>query len=828
MLKKANLILILLCIIQFQLSSQTCTPNYLSAQGSKLYDSKGKEVRLTGVNWFGFETSMLYPHGIWSRDCKSMLQHIKDQGFNCIRIPWCNKILDPAATIKINSYGTDPYTGISPMNALEATKTKPVEILDIIVQWCQENNMKIILDNHSRKPDGYMEELLWYTSSVSEAKWIEDWVTLAVRYKDYDAVVGMDLNNEPHGKSTGGATWGNSNSATDWNKAAERCGNAILKVNPNVLILVEGIEMYNGIGYWWGGNLLGVKDYPIQLSKSNKLVYSPHEYGPTVWAQEWFSAANFPSNMPAIWEKYFNFIITQNIAPLLIGEFGIRDAGGKDEVWFDALLKFMGTKYSWTFWCWNPNSGDTGGLIDDQWKTIVSWKMKKLKPYLAAEIPNCGGSIPQNQSPDAILTANPTSGQVPLNVNFNASGSSDPDGSIIMYSWNFGDGTSGTGSTILHNYSSAGSYIATLTVTDNDGATDQASITITSGSFIIPVTGVSVTPTSAVLNSIGETAILSANVTPKNATIKNVIWSSSNSAVALVSSSGVVTALAEGMVTITATTVHGGYKATSSVTVSPSTDIPVTGVNVTPTSVTINSIGGTTKLIATVEPTNATNKSLTWSSSNTSAATVNSSGIVTAVADGNSTITVTTANGFSATSIITVKVGTNPSPCDNPVSITIPFAKDGKGEFCYVTSQSIAYINSWNMGLVEINGVDFTNKWSNSLPAAIDGKWYIVYEGLYAWSHFEAPALKSVDVELIGEPITFLNVYPNPANDFVSIESNMLINQVQIISLDGKVIYSTEYNVYATSIEISKIPQGIYILKVQTEKSIVTERLTIN
>jgi len=197
----------------------------------------------------------------------------------------------------------------------------------------------------------------------------------------------MDLDNEPHGK----ATWGNSNRATDWNKAAEKCGNAILEVNPNVLIIVEGVESYNSTTYWWGGNLMGAKKFPIQLSNPKKLVYSTHEYGPTVYPQKWFSEPDFPNNMPAIWEKFFGYIITQNIAPLLVGEFGIRDREGKDEIWFDAFLKFMGTKYSWTFWCLNPNSGDTGGLLDDQWKNVVSWKVDKLRPYLAPPIPNCNG-----------------------------------------------------------------------------------------------------------------------------------------------------------------------------------------------------------------------------------------------------------------------------------------------------------------------------------------------------------------------------------------------------------------------------------------------------
>jgi PKD repeat protein len=80
-----------------------------------------------------------------------------------------------------------------------------------------------------------------------------------------------------------------------------------------------------------------------------------------------------------------------------------------------------------------------------------------------------------NQSPTASITANPTSGDAPLSVSFDASGSNDPDGIIVSYSWNFGDGTTGSGMTPGHTYNNSGNYTVTLTVTDNDGATDSSS-----------------------------------------------------------------------------------------------------------------------------------------------------------------------------------------------------------------------------------------------------------------------------------------------------------------------------------------------------------------
>ena len=70
-------------------------------------------------------------------------------------------------------------------------------------------------------------------------------------------------------------------------------------------------------------------------------------------------------------------------------------------------------------------------------------------------------------------------------------------------------------------------------------------------------------------------------------------------------------------------------------------------------------------------------------------------------------------------------------------TITAPFAYDGAGTFCWRTTKLGSSINSWNLSRLTINGVDFTNRWANAYPPAIDGYWYISYSGQYAWGHFE-------------------------------------------------------------------------------------------
>ena len=100
------------------------------------------------------------------------------------------------------------------------------------------------------------------------------------------------------------------------------------------------------------------------------------------------------------------------------------------------------------------------------------------------------GSVPAStagQPPNAVIGANPTQGLVPLEVSFTGTGSSDPDGTIVGHAWSFGDGTSATGAATAKTYTSAGTYTAVLTVTDDSGLTAQRSVTITAEAPVVAV-----------------------------------------------------------------------------------------------------------------------------------------------------------------------------------------------------------------------------------------------------------------------------------------------------------------------------------------------------
>ena len=163
-------------------------------------------------------------------------------------------------------------------------------------------------------------------------------------------------------------------------------------------------------------------------------------------------------------------------------------------------------------------------------------------------------------------------------------------------------------------------------------------------------TGITLSKTSATIKE-GTSEKITATITPSDATNKSVTWSSSDNSVATVAG-GTITAVAKGTATITAKT-SNGLTATVAVSVVDNPDIiKPTGISLNNSSLDLEA-GKTDTLTATVAPSNATNKTVTWSSSDTSVATVNG-GTVTAVAEGTATITASTFNGYKATCTVTV------------------------------------------------------------------------------------------------------------------------------------------------------------------------------
>jgi endoglucanase len=177
-------------------------------------------------------------------------------------------------------------------------------------------------------------------------------------------ILGVDLYNEPYKLS-----W------REWRALSSEASKHVLVVNSNLLIFVEGTS---GNGANWGGNLVdAARELPdIKLSQ---LVFSPHAYGPSVADQPYFKEPNFPNNMPYIWDTHFGYLTSKGFV-VSVGEFGGRYVS-QDRIWQDAFIKYLVKKDMTNFFYWslNPNSGDTGGVLNDDWTTVNKDKMELLK-----------------------------------------------------------------------------------------------------------------------------------------------------------------------------------------------------------------------------------------------------------------------------------------------------------------------------------------------------------------------------------------------------------------------------------------------------------------
>ncbi len=357
-------------------------------QAGKVYNSAGQRVELRGVNWFGFETTTHAPHGLWARNAEEMIAQMKALGINAVRLPVAPATLRGEAVSGVD-FALNP--NLAGKNGLQT--------LDYIVQQLDAAGMYILLDHH--RPDDFAISELWYTDSYSEAQWIADLEFLAQRYQNVPRVFAIDLKNEPHGR----ATWGTGNMSTDWNLAAERASAAVLAKNPNLVVFVAGIEEQSTCSsphaHGWGGNLEPLRCMPLNIPQ-NKLVLAPHFYGPDVYMQPYFSAPDFPANMPAIWNTNFGFAKDLGYA-VIPTEFGSRyghDGGlALDKVWFDAAIDWMVQKdmRDGFFWSWNPNSSDTGGLLQNDWTSVWNDKLARLTTLWtgsATPLPPPGDSQP--------------------------------------------------------------------------------------------------------------------------------------------------------------------------------------------------------------------------------------------------------------------------------------------------------------------------------------------------------------------------------------------------------------------------------------------------
>ena len=406
---------------------------WLSTDGAWITQSpSGCRIRLEGATWYGMQTQYYVPAGLDHLSLRGSLARIKALGFNSIRIPISDQMVRDSSRIRVRLRLGKSFALLDGLH--------PLQVLDLVVAQAQKDGLWIILDNHS-SPAITSREIhspekpsspLWTAPGYNQRTWIRDWTSLAQRYapghycgvyapalttcRNIPTVIGFDLRNEPHTDGPGpwdmktyltqGAVWGDCTRSLcgkysklwrarrNWPAAVTTASNRILRLNPHLLMLVEGVQLYPAIdrlhpgrvdSYWWGSILQGVRNDPIHLATTafdRQIVYSPHEWGPLKFrAPVFYQGTVTYKSLTRLFYRQWAFVLHLKPShPIWLGEFntcnGVVGKGfsrsfasqcarspglpGSQGWWFQVLARFLrnNPEVGWSYFPINGTNSD--------------------------------------------------------------------------------------------------------------------------------------------------------------------------------------------------------------------------------------------------------------------------------------------------------------------------------------------------------------------------------------------------------------------------------------------------------------------------------------
>jgi len=236
----------------------------------------GETFHLKGANWFGFETTRRIPFGLDVLPQNAVLESMAKNGINAIRLPLLVEgVLQP---LKNNRPGwaVDPV-----LNAHLTSKNSYLDAVEAFIERTSQFGIFTLLDMHLLRADTHPDPFP-FDERTPLGDVAKSWERLGERLCSHWGVMGADLKNEPYE-----ASWGD-NSTTDWKLISEELSEVVSEKCPRWLIFVEGIwrheEENNPLTAdalpTWGGMLIPAENEPIEVRNEEKLVYSPHVYGP--------------------------------------------------------------------------------------------------------------------------------------------------------------------------------------------------------------------------------------------------------------------------------------------------------------------------------------------------------------------------------------------------------------------------------------------------------------------------------------------------------------------------------------------------------------------
>jgi endoglucanase len=346
----------------------------LSTAGRHVVDAKGRRFKLASINWYGASDELFIPGGLDVQH-RSVLAHtIKKLGFNSVRLPYADELVMRNPVILPHLVIANPdLAGLQALDVFEA-----------VVTALTDAGIAVIVNNHITSATwccgadpcdaGWANDHLLGLCRVrqTEDEWIDHWETVMERFIDNPYVIGADLRNEVRGL-WGTMPW------SKWAAAAERCGNRLLAMKRDWLIVVEGTESANDVS--------GALTRPIELDVAHKLVYSAHIYGWSGWGEldGRFSQRSYASFVKTM-RRNWGYLVEGDIAPVWVGEFGAPDhpSVGNMNYWRNMFRYLKAVDADFGYWALNPrkpanDSRESYSLVKDDWVTpVLDYRMKDI------------------------------------------------------------------------------------------------------------------------------------------------------------------------------------------------------------------------------------------------------------------------------------------------------------------------------------------------------------------------------------------------------------------------------------------------------------------
>ncbi|EYF06416.1 glycoside hydrolase family 5 protein [Chondromyces apiculatus] len=345
----------------------------LHTSGRWILDANDQRFKLASVSWYGAEEKDYVPAGLERADRRDIAKLVRTLGFNSVRLPWSNEMFE------LNPVISDEVIAANP----DLSGRRALDVFDAVIEALAHEGLVVILDNHVSIADWCCSDTdgngLWHTAGYPEASWLADWAAIVERYRDQPAVVAAELRNEL--RPAGGQTpvWGGGDPLLDWHAAAQRGGNAVLGINPDLLIVVQGLN--------YSADLSGPYNLPVQLAVEDRLVYAAHDYA---WFHE--NLATY-DELKTTLGNMWGYLLVQDqayTAPVWVNEFGtchtsatcVTDAVGQG-FWFAGIRQYLTeADIDWAYWSLNGTQArgtgrtfgaeDSYGVLDTAWAASAS------------------------------------------------------------------------------------------------------------------------------------------------------------------------------------------------------------------------------------------------------------------------------------------------------------------------------------------------------------------------------------------------------------------------------------------------------------------------